>query len=98
VNRNLEDVTLKSTWFSAQRNGDAYVFDGRGFGHGVGLSQWGAHTMAKRGKTYREILRFYYTDVEIESVEDVEFDPVTAPVAKSPSPSETDTTTRRIGW
>lgn len=98
VNQNLEDVTLKSTWFDARRDGTDYVFDGRGFGHGVGLSQWGAHAMAERGKTYREILRFYYTGVEIDSIEDVEFDLDSAPVAKSPPSPATDTTDRRIGW
>ena len=98
VNRNLEAVTLKSTWFTARRQGDQYVFEGRGFGHGVGLSQWGAHTMAQRGRSYREILRFYYTGVEIKPVENVQFDSITAPVATSPSPSATDTSTRRIGW
>ncbi len=97
VNRTL-DVSLKSTWFDARRQGDQYVFDGRGFGHGVGLSQWGAHAMAQQGKSYREILRFYYTGVEIESVEDVEFDPVTAPVATSPPAPQVDSSGRRIGW
>jgi stage II sporulation protein D len=33
---------------------------GRGYGHGVGLSQWGAYALALRGKSYEEILRHYY--------------------------------------
>ena len=98
VNRGVDGAPLKSTWFDARRQGDQYVFNGRGFGHGVGLSQWGAHAMAEQGSGYREILRFYYTGVEIEQAGGVEFDPVTAPVAKSPPPSETDSTGRRIGW
>jgi stage II sporulation protein D len=98
VNRGVDGAPLKSTWFSARRQGDQYVFDGRGFGHGVGLSQWGAHAMAEQGKSYREILRFYYTGVDIERVEGVDFDPVKAPVAKTPSPAEADTSGRRIGW
>lgn len=92
---------LKSTWFDARRQGDQYVFNGRGFGHGVGLGQWGAHAMAKQGMSYREILRFYYTGVDIEEIDDVEFDPVTAPVAKKPDrgrASAADSTGRRIGW
>lgn len=36
-----------------------------GYGHGVGMSQWGANGMAKNGKTYEEILKHYYTGVEI---------------------------------
>ncbi len=43
------------------------VFEGHGWGHGVGLSQWGAYEMAVQGKTYTEILKFYYTGVEIKS-------------------------------
>lgn len=46
--------------------GDAVEFyDGRGFGHGVGLSQWGAEEKAKRGKTAEEILEFYYPGSKI---------------------------------
>lgn len=37
-----------------------FVFNGRGWGHGVGMSQWGAYSMAQRGYSYREILDFYY--------------------------------------
>ena len=41
--------------------GDAIEFhDGRGFGHGVGLSQWGAEDKARRGWTAEKILEFYY--------------------------------------
>jgi stage II sporulation protein D len=94
----VDGAPLKSTWFDARRQGDRYVFNGRGFGHGVGLSQWGAHAMAEQGSDYREILRFYYTGVEIEPVGDVEFDPVTAPVAKKPPAQETDSSGQRIGW
>jgi len=41
------------------------VFEGHGWGHGVGMSQYGAYEMAEQGKTYRDILTFYYTGVEI---------------------------------
>ena len=51
---------LRSTAFSIARDGDEYVFQGRGYGHGVGLCQWGARQMAKAGKSYGEILRHYY--------------------------------------
>lgn len=40
-------------------------FQGHGWGHGVGMSQWGAYEMAKEGKGYMDILKFYYTGVEI---------------------------------
>ena len=39
---------------------DVFIFNGRGWGHGVGMSQWGAYHMAQRGYTYKEILSFYY--------------------------------------
>ena len=42
-----------------------YVFSGRGWGHSVGLSQWGAKAMADRGFNYKDILKHYYTGVEI---------------------------------
>jgi stage II sporulation protein D len=44
----------------ATRDGVAVV-TGRGWGHGTGMSQWGAHGMAERGASYEEILRHYYT-------------------------------------
>jgi stage II sporulation protein D len=41
------------------------VVNGRGFGHGVGMSQWGAYGLALRGEDYREILQHYYQGVQI---------------------------------
>lgn len=49
----------------AGTSGSSYTFVGTGWGHNVGLSQWGANAMAKAGKTYREILTFYYTGVDV---------------------------------
>lgn len=43
------------------------TFEGHGWGHGVGMSQWGAYDMANQGKSYTEILTFYYTGVEVSS-------------------------------
>lgn len=43
-----------------------YVFDGRGWGHGLGMSQWGAKKMAELGYTYKEILEYYYTGTKVE--------------------------------
>lgn len=51
---------LKSTLFDIQIDGNRFIFSGKGAGHGVGLCQWGAKGMAEEGKTYREILEFYY--------------------------------------
>jgi len=43
----------------------SYRFDGKGWGHGIGMSQWGAKAMADKGFNYKEILKFYFTGVEI---------------------------------
>ncbi|MGH2449669.1 MAG: SpoIID/LytB domain-containing protein [Candidatus Limnocylindria bacterium] len=42
-----------------------FVFSGRGFGHGVGMSQWGAQGMALQGKSAEEILKHYYRGIEL---------------------------------
>ena len=44
----------------------SFTFRGRGYGHGIGLCQTGAFGMAKAGKNYEEILKTYYTGVEIK--------------------------------
>ncbi len=56
-------MRLKSTKIHTVKNLDnSIVFEGNGFGHGVGLCQWGAHGMAIKGATYEEILARYYPD------------------------------------
>jgi stage II sporulation protein D len=52
--------TLKSTLFAVAIDGDVARFSGRGYGHGVGMCQWGAKGMAEQGATARQILAFYY--------------------------------------
>lgn len=42
-----------------------FVFEGKGYGHGVGMSQYGAMEMAKQGYNFEEILKYYYTGVDI---------------------------------
>jgi stage II sporulation protein D len=44
-----------------------YIFWGRGWGHGVGMSQWGAYHMAQMGYSYQEILKFYYENITLEN-------------------------------
>lgn len=51
---------LKSTLFSISRVADGFEFDGRGFGHGVGLCQHGARFMAMNGSSFAQILSHYY--------------------------------------
>ncbi len=45
---------------------DKYKFVGHGFGHGIGMSQWGAKAMAEQGYSYKDILYHYYTDTHLE--------------------------------
>jgi stage II sporulation protein D len=51
---------LRSTLFSISIQGDTIRIDGRGFGHGIGMSQWGARGLALQGYNYSQILSHYY--------------------------------------
>ena len=42
-----------------------FTITGSGWGRGVGMSQWGAYAMAQQGDTYKDILTFYYTGIEV---------------------------------
>jgi stage II sporulation protein D len=57
---------LPSTDFKITKDALGIVFEGRGWGHGVGLCQWGALEMAREGKDYKEILSHYYPGTIIE--------------------------------
>ncbi|MDE6589687.1 MAG: SpoIID/LytB domain-containing protein, partial [Oscillospiraceae bacterium] len=50
---------------STKGNNGMFTFVGKGWGHNVGLSQWGAYAMAKQGYTYLDILQFYYTGITV---------------------------------
>lgn len=56
---------LRSAYFDVAFDKNNVVFSTRGFGHGVGMSQYGAEYMAKTGSTYFDILKHYYSGVEI---------------------------------
>ena len=59
---------LRSTNFEISKEEGKIKFTVIGYGHGVGMSQTGADSLAKQGKTYEEIIHHYYTDVEIENM------------------------------
>ena len=65
VGRALGWNVLKSTRFEVTRAGTNFVFRGTGFGHGLGLCQAGAHVMARRGASYRDILKRYLPGVSV---------------------------------
>lgn len=66
-----EALHLASSDFSWQIRGDEMIFTTRGYGHGVGMSQWGANLMAKQGKGVLEIIQHYYQGVEVKPVSKV---------------------------
>jgi stage II sporulation protein D len=59
---------IRSTNFDVKQAGDEVVFSGVGFGHGVGLCQWGAKQRAVDGFDYREILAYYYPGTKLEQI------------------------------
>ncbi|RSL31818.1 stage II sporulation protein D [Salibacterium salarium] len=63
-----EELELDSSDFQMTREGTEMVFTTKGWGHGVGMSQYGADGMAKEGKDYQEILQHYFKDVVISSL------------------------------
>lgn len=65
VGQELGWNVLKSDLYTVEQRGNEFVFTGRGGGHGIGLCQVGAAEMAREGKTYREILAFYYNGAPI---------------------------------
>ncbi|MDD4600307.1 hypothetical protein SDC9_22915 [bioreactor metagenome] len=63
----LGSTELKSLLLDkVEVKGESVVFTGKGYGHGVGMSQWGAHKMATEGKKPEEIIGHYFKEVTIE--------------------------------
>lgn len=69
VDRELGWQKIRSDLFEVRNDGGEIVFSGRGAGHGVGLCQAGAEEMARQGKSYREILSFYYPGTQLGSMQ-----------------------------
>lgn len=59
---------LKSTYFTAKKDKDTLIINGRGWGHGVGMSQWGAKGRAEKGIKYDEILNYYYKNIKFKKI------------------------------
>lgn len=60
---------LRSTNFTMGIESDRVTFTGKGWGHGVGLCQWGAYGMSKKGYDYKQILEFYYPGSELVKIQ-----------------------------
>lgn len=58
-------LDLRSTLLQVNPTPQGFLISGRGFGHGVGLSQWGAYYLAQQGANYRQILGHYYKQVKL---------------------------------
>ena len=67
LNSDRELVSLRTTGYVYELP-DRFVFDGKGFGHSVGMSQWGAQGMALRGSDYEQILKHYYQGIELTNI------------------------------
>ena len=63
----LSKLGLRSTFFEIIVEDTKVIVKNKGYGHGVGMSQYGAQGMAKEGYTYDQILKHYYTGVEIKN-------------------------------
>ncbi|MCX7614905.1 MAG: stage II sporulation protein D [Clostridiales bacterium] len=63
-----EMFSLNSTNFTLSYNNDSITFHTTGYGHGVGLSQYGARLMALEGKTYEDIVKWYYQGVTLKKL------------------------------
>ncbi|HOB09038.1 MAG: stage II sporulation protein D [Limnochordia bacterium] len=59
---------LRSTWFTVHAESDQIHFSVWGYGHGVGMSQYGADGMARAGYDYRQILQYYYQGIALEKL------------------------------
>ena len=62
-------LELRSAQFSVAATAQAITFSVTGYGHAVGMSQYGANAMAREGSTWQEIIAWYYTGVELEKME-----------------------------
>ncbi len=58
--------TVGESASTSTTSGEGWTISGGGYGHNIGMSQWGAYAMGKQGYTYDEILKFYYTGITIQ--------------------------------
>jgi stage II sporulation protein D len=68
INREYKTEVLKSALFTMSSDGDSFVVQGRGWGHGVGFCQEGAKWMAQHGKTYQDILQHYFPHTTLQKI------------------------------
>jgi len=70
--KNASEITtnlgLRSTYFNISQINNIIKIDTKGYGHGVGMSQYGAEAMGKIGYSYDQIIKYYYQGVEIKKI------------------------------
>ena len=64
----MQIFNIKSTFFNITKNNNIIKISSKGYGHGVGMSQYGALGMAKEGYKYDEILKYYYNGSYIKKI------------------------------
>lgn len=67
------DLNLKSTFFSITESGTNVIFTGKGYGHGVGMSQEGAIRMIQLGYSYEDVIHFYYKNVNLVNFDKLDY-------------------------
>ena len=64
----LNPQKIKSTYFTIKQEKDTFNISGKGWGHGVGMCQWGAKGRGEKGFKYEEILKHYYNDINFTKI------------------------------
>lgn len=64
----LSNNFLPSSFFSVEKSGDYFMLYGGGYGHGVGMSQYGAMNLSKEGMKFEDILKTYYSDIDLGKI------------------------------
>ncbi|MBK8396909.1 MAG: SpoIID/LytB domain-containing protein [Leptospiraceae bacterium] len=67
--RAIGQILMRSLLFEIELQEDVFRITGRGFGHGVGMSQWGSKGMAEKDYDYKDILAYYYKGTELVIIE-----------------------------
>ena len=67
-NEFIKKLNLKSSYLDVNVLNNNVIIKTNGYGHGVGMSQFGANEMAKLGYNHEEILKYYYQNVNIEKI------------------------------
>jgi len=59
---------IKSTYFTAKKSEKSLLISGKGWGHGVGMCQWGARGRSDKGMKYEDILQYYYKNIKFQKI------------------------------